>query len=429
MATIEINENTVVRSLVRKGTNAERKNITLAQGELGFVTDLGPNTILDDGGMSANPGRLFVGNNNSGGFVAGNKYLGSTSDDNVSSFNALPGDLIFKTDTSTLYARKLTSTAADSLEDDFESLSSGIIIGKGLTTSGGATIVDLAGDPTVATNPLVWDGNSITVGEISLSTIADIDEYTILANATITSGPPTATIVGENSVLGRTGSEVLQTVSYDKILSNAQDPTVSGLTVTGLADAAGVGPVQVNASGTLSRVSTTGGTTFTQWSYYDRPYQIFGATNYTGSTSVGSLGSTINTNGTQIDINPWTLSGLPMPSGVKAAIVYGTLDTTVQPTGGNTRALGPNAWQAKQGLTVFSTLGTTATNYQMIFTGGAGEEDKGQRELASGSGQIPAILNSDGEFKLGCYGWQDHPMQLSMGVNWYIKLYLVGYAL
>ena len=254
MATIEINENTVVRSLVRKGTNAERKKITLAQGELGFVTDLGPNTILDDGGMSANPGRLFVGNNNSGGFVAGNKYLGPTSDDNVSSFNALPGDLIFRTDNSTLYARKLTSTAASSLEDDFESLSSGIIIGKGLTTSGGATIVDLAGDPTVATNPLVWDGNSINIGEISLSTIADIDEYTVLANATITSGPPTATIVGENSVLGRTGSEALKGVTYDQILSNAQDPTVSGLTVTGMAGS-DTRYVQVDSDGLLAASS------------------------------------------------------------------------------------------------------------------------------------------------------------------------------
>ena len=52
----------------------------------------------------------------------------------------------------------------------------------------------------------------------------------------------------------------------------------------------------------------------------------------------------------------------------------------------------------------------------------------GQAELASGSGQIPAILNSDGEFKLGCYGWQNHDYALS-NVNWYIKLYLVGYAL
>ena len=255
MATIEINENTVVRSLVRKGTNAERKNITLAQGELGFVTDLGPSTVLDDGSADvANPGRLFIGNNNLGGFVAGNKYLGTTSDNDVTSYNALPGDLIFRTDNGTLYVRKLTSSSASSLEDDFESLSSGIVIGKGLTTVGGKTTVDLAGDPTVATNPLVWDGNSITIGEISLSTIADIDEYTVLANATITAGPPTATIVGENSVLGRTGSEALKGVTYDQILSNAQDPTVSGLTVTGMAGS-DTKYVQVDSAGLLAASS------------------------------------------------------------------------------------------------------------------------------------------------------------------------------
>jgi hypothetical protein len=255
MATIEINENTVVRSLVRKGTNAERQNVTLAQGELGFVTDLGPSTFLKDE-VQTNPGRLFIGNNNAGGSVTGNKYLGNTSNNDVTSLNAQPGDLIFYSDNGTLYARNLISgTGTDLLNsEDFDALSSGIIIGKGLTTSGDATIVDLAGDPTVATNPLVWDGNSINIGEISLSTIADIDEYTVLANATITSGPPTATIVGENSVLGRTGSEALKGVTYDQILSNAQDPTVSGLTVTGM-EGSDTRYVQVDSAGLLSASS------------------------------------------------------------------------------------------------------------------------------------------------------------------------------
>ena len=257
MATIEINENTVVRSLVRKGTNAERQNVTLAQGELGFVTDLGPSTFLKDE-VQTNPGRLFIGNNNAGGSVTGNKYLGNTSNNDVTSLNAQPGDLIFYSDNGTLYARNLISgTGTDLLNsEDFDALSSGIIIGKGLTTSGDATIVDLAGDPTVATNPLVWDGNSINIGEISLSTIADIDEYTVLANATITSGPPTATIVGENSVLGRTGSEALKGVTYDQILSNAQDPTVSGLTVTGM-EGSDTRYVQVNSTGLLSASSAS----------------------------------------------------------------------------------------------------------------------------------------------------------------------------
>ena len=262
MATIEINENTVVRSLVRKGTNAERKKITLAQGELGFVTDLGPSTILDSGDEQTNPGRLFIGNSNQGGVVTGNKYLGNTSSDVVSNFNAQPGDLIFNTENNTLYARKLEDNNGANLSEDFDSLSSGIILGKGLKTDGSETVVDLAGDPTVATNPLVWVENSITIGKVATSSIADIDAYTVLENATITAGPPTATIVGENSVLGRTSSEALKGVTYDEILLNADGtgtatskPTVSGLTVTELGDGANTRYVQADAAGILTASS------------------------------------------------------------------------------------------------------------------------------------------------------------------------------
>ncbi len=267
MATIEINENTVVRSLVRKGTNAERKKITLAQGELGFVTDLGPQTFLTDE-VQANPGRLFIGNNNSGGVVTGNKYLGNTSSDVVSNFNAQPGDLIFNTENNTLYARKLEDNNGANLSEDFDSLSSGIILGKGLKTDGSETVVDLAGDPTVATNPLVWVENSITIGKVATSSIADIDAYTVLANATITAGPPTATIVGENSVLGRTSSEALKGVTYDEILLNADGtgtatskPTVSGLTITGMVDS-DTRYVQVDSTGLLTASSQSAVFTF-----------------------------------------------------------------------------------------------------------------------------------------------------------------------
>lgn len=265
MATIEINENTVVRSLIRKGTNAERKNIILAQGELGFVTDLGPSTLLDSGDVQANPGRLFIGNAIMGGVVTGNKYLGTTSSDDVASYNAQPGDFIFNTDNNTFYTRNLTTGTGASLLDplDFDTLSSGIVIGKGLTVDGSETIVDLAGDPTVATNPLVWadGGNSITIGKVATSNIADIDAFTVLANATINPGPPTATIVGENMVLGRTGSQALKGVTYDKILSEAQDPTVSGLTITGMVDS-DTRYVQVDSTGLLTASSQSAVFTF-----------------------------------------------------------------------------------------------------------------------------------------------------------------------
>jgi hypothetical protein len=68
--------------------------------------------------------------------------------------------------------------------------------------------------------------------------------------------------VGENSVLGRTGLEALKGVTYDQILLNADGtgtatskPTVSGLTVTELADGASTRYVQADAAGILSASS------------------------------------------------------------------------------------------------------------------------------------------------------------------------------
>jgi len=418
MASIEITENTVIRNLIRKGTNADRETITLASGELGFSTD---------------SERVFIGNGTAQGgtaagdyLVVGNKFLGEIG--SFSDANALPGD-IFKLGGS-LYARNTDYSGSTSDATGYTLLGSSFSTGNGLELTSETLSVKIDSSGKLA---FTSDG-SLTLGTVALSDLTTIDANTLLGNFTTGSSVPQAVAVGGNSVMGRQSTSTLGSVTFDQILLGADGtgtatlkPTVSGLTITELA---GVGdsPIVADASGTLSR-PPAGGNTFTQWTYYDRPYQIFGATNASGSTSVGSLGSTISTDGTQIDINPWVpTSGLTMPAGVKAVIVYGTIDTTVQPTGGGVRALGPQNRKKKQGVTVFSTLGTTDTNYQMIFTAGAGEEDDGKYEMASGSGQIPVILNASGNFKIGSYGWQDHDYELS-NTTWYIKLYLVGYCL
>ena len=60
---IEILENTLLKLLVRRGTNADRKQITLESGELGYTTDTK---------------RLFAGDGTTvGGILVGNKYKGS----------------------------------------------------------------------------------------------------------------------------------------------------------------------------------------------------------------------------------------------------------------------------------------------------------------------------------------------------------------
>ena len=81
MATIEITENTVIRSLIRKGTNSERQQVTLLSGELGFTTDAGQ--------------RLYIGDGQTpGGIIAGNKYLGDTNTTSLVTLQPQPGDLV-----------------------------------------------------------------------------------------------------------------------------------------------------------------------------------------------------------------------------------------------------------------------------------------------------------------------------------------------
>jgi microcystin-dependent protein len=63
---IEILENTLLRLLVRRGTNYDRQQITLASGELGYTTDTK---------------RLWIGDGTTvGGSLVGNKYKGKAAD-------------------------------------------------------------------------------------------------------------------------------------------------------------------------------------------------------------------------------------------------------------------------------------------------------------------------------------------------------------
>lgn len=130
---IEILENTLLKLLVRRGTDADRKQIILSEGELGYATDTE---------------RLYIGNgSDAGGIIAGNKFLGSYStSDFLTITEATSGDLAYDIDRKALYASKgngvwdRISTSTDS--GDFK------------------TVVD-AGDvkPTALGDGLVLDGN------------------------------------------------------------------------------------------------------------------------------------------------------------------------------------------------------------------------------------------------------------------------------
>jgi len=86
---IEILENTLLKLLVRRGQNADRQNVILDQGELGFTTD---------------GNRLFVGDGQTlGGIITGNKFLGSVAN-HLTLTGMVEGDIAFNSTTRSLYA-------------------------------------------------------------------------------------------------------------------------------------------------------------------------------------------------------------------------------------------------------------------------------------------------------------------------------------
>jgi len=86
---IEILQNTLLKLIVRQGSDTDRKLILLDSGELGYTTD---------------GKRLFVGDGSiAGGSVIGNKYLGEGNPTSATFAYAQVGDLVFSTSNNTLY--------------------------------------------------------------------------------------------------------------------------------------------------------------------------------------------------------------------------------------------------------------------------------------------------------------------------------------
>jgi microcystin-dependent protein len=89
---IEIFENTLLKLLVRRGSDIDRRNVVLSEGELGYTTDTK---------------KLYIGDGQSkGGIpVAGSSFLGSVPD--VTTFtSAVSGDLAYDSDDNVFYAFK-----------------------------------------------------------------------------------------------------------------------------------------------------------------------------------------------------------------------------------------------------------------------------------------------------------------------------------
>ena len=105
---IEILENTLLKLLVRRGTNVDRLQITLESGELAYTTDTN---------------RLYVGDGTTvGGILAGNKYKG-TAGDITTLAPADVGDYVYNSDENVLY---VCTTSNGSSPGDWSAVSNSL---------------------------------------------------------------------------------------------------------------------------------------------------------------------------------------------------------------------------------------------------------------------------------------------------------------
>jgi hypothetical protein len=134
MSKIEIFENTLLKLLIRRGADVDRKNVTLSQGELGYTVDTK---------------RLYVGDSQTvGGKLVGNIFGGSVADVTVLSEVAV-GDYAFNNNTNTLYIL---------VEETPGNIASWLAVG-GIYTPGDTTIN-------------ISSTNRVTVGTISAANLS-----------------------------------------------------------------------------------------------------------------------------------------------------------------------------------------------------------------------------------------------------------------
>ncbi len=224
---IEIFENTLLKLLIRRGLDADRQNIVLTEGELGYTTDTK---------------KLFIGDGQTQGgiVVGGNKFWGAVP--SVTSLvGVVSGDVAFSTTNNKLY-----------------SYTGGLVTDPANWTVVGG--VYNSGDNTINISGI----NNITVGTISAANITS----DIIGNSLTLSNTNKITLssqIAVNSVVPATGSTLnlptslsinnvtynwpgagLQTASYLKtdIAGNLSwSPTIDIATTTFVYSSAGTIPV------------------------------------------------------------------------------------------------------------------------------------------------------------------------------------------
>jgi len=154
---IEILENTLLKLLVRRGTNADRKQITLESGELGYTTDTK---------------RLFAGDGTTvGGILVGNKYKGSAG--NITTLAPVDvGDYVYDSDDNILY---VCTTNDGSSQGDW------LAVSNSLSAFDDTIVIDTKSRARVGKTS---DGGGLSAGNITNSALGD--SLTLDSSDTIT---------------------------------------------------------------------------------------------------------------------------------------------------------------------------------------------------------------------------------------------------
>ena len=172
---IEIDSNTIIKLIVRNGSDEERQGIVLAEGELGYTVDTK---------------RLFVGDGvTPGGVSVSNRFLGSTTNILDPSLSPNINDIVFKSDTNELF--RLQSAGGTSLSD-WQLLSGPTLnVVDNATLSANSTTGELfvnliSGtnlDDSIFSSNIVRSGNSIALAEDLAVNLVRTDAITANAAA------------------------------------------------------------------------------------------------------------------------------------------------------------------------------------------------------------------------------------------------------
>ena len=275
---IEIFENSLLRLLVRRGTDADRQGALLSQGELGYTTDTK---------------KLYVGDGSTvGGILIGNVFAGSNND--VTTFTgASVGDLAYDSDGKVLY--RLVATPANTLANwevvggVYDADGTTILRSSANTFSVG--VISAANiDTNIVGNSLTFTGGKIGLNSQTISTniitASTVDYLTLPSKLNINNVPyewPTST-----------SPNLFLTTDVAGKLSWAQPLQPSTLFVPGTASQLPVGtimPVASNSSAPLGWILCDGQTVAT--TTYPLLYAAIGTT-YGGTASNFKVPDLIN---------------------------------------------------------------------------------------------------------------------------------------